>query len=96
MKHNIWWLNLQSPDARFAFEQKKDVPRVWRLFHGQKLVEMVSQVHMQDSFTNLGPDEKPDVWANHKFRLESFQIQVTRPMWSKLSDYVLSGDLDGA
>jgi hypothetical protein len=96
VKHNIWWLNLQSADAAFAFEQKKDDPRVWRLFHGQKLVEMVAQVQMQDAFTKLGPNERPEVWANHKIRLESFQIQVTRPMWTKLTDYVVTGQLDDA
>jgi hypothetical protein len=96
VKHNIWWLNLQSPDARFAFEQKKDDPRVWRVFHSQKIVEMVAQVHMQDAFTSLGTNEKPDMWSNHKVRVEGFQILVTRPMWAKLGGYVLTGQLEDA
>jgi hypothetical protein len=96
VKHNIWWLNLQSPDATFAFAHKKDDIRLWRLFHAEKLVEMVAQVHMQDAFTKLGPNERPEVWANHKIRLESFQIQVTRPMWTKLTDYVVNGQLEDA
>lgn len=96
VKHNIWWLNLQSPDAAFAFDQKKDDERLWRVFHAQKLVEMVAQVNMQDAFTKLGPNERPEIWANHKIRLESFQIQVTRPMWTKLTDYVVNGQLEDA
>jgi len=57
---------------------------------------MVAQVKMQDDFTNLGLGEKPELWSNHKQRLEGHQINVTRPMWAELTKYVLTGDLEGA
>src|SRR6266508_2866944 len=94
--HNIWWLNLDSPDARFAFDRKKDDEPLWRTFHAQKLVEMVAQVHMQMEFTAQGLDEKPVVWGNHKQVLENFQVKVTEPMWTNLSIYVVTGELEDA
>src|SRR5262249_25617282 len=52
--HNVWWLNLESPEAVYAFSKRGGDPRLWRSFHVQKVVEMVTQVQMQDEYTKRG------------------------------------------
>jgi hypothetical protein len=88
--NNIWWLNVDAPDAAFAFSLHREHPETWRLFHAAKLVEMVTQVHMQIEYT-IGKDENKDFWAAHKAALERFQIQVAPLMWEKLASYVRDG-----
>lgn len=90
VENNIWWLNIDAPDAAFAFELHREQPQTWRLFHALKLVEMVTQVHMQTEYTT-GKDEDKDFWASHKAALERFQVQVSPRMWEKLSEYVDEG-----
>ena len=93
--HNIWWLNLESPDAQFAFTQRETMPQVWRVFHAQKVVEMVAQVYMREEYTSRKEGEMPTTWAEHKAALERFQIQFVPQMWEKLDKYVLgAGDLE--
>ncbi len=89
--YNIWWLNVDAPDAAFFFEQKGENPFLWRSFHTQKVVEMVMQVYMQEEFTKMGEAEWKDIWVNHKAALERYQIQISEPMWEKLQGYVLTG-----
>ena len=88
---NIWWLNLQSDDAAYAFEKRPKDPILWRMFHAQQLVEMVAQVHMQQEFTSRGEDERPDLWLIHKQSLERNQINLKQAMWQELKVYVESG-----
>ncbi|HUS13137.1 MAG TPA: hypothetical protein VMZ30_21880 [Pyrinomonadaceae bacterium] len=92
-KNNIWWLNLQSEDAAFAFEKKPNDVKFWRMFHAQQVVEMVVQVHMQQEFTSKGDDEKPDLWLIHKQALERNQIGLKQGMWEELKQYVDTGRL---
>jgi hypothetical protein len=89
--NNIWWLNLDAPDAAFLFKQRGETPSLWRSFHAQKVVEMVMQVHMQEEFTKLGESERKDLWASHKAALERYQIQLSEQMWQALQNYVLTG-----
>jgi hypothetical protein len=89
--NNIWWLNLDSPDAAFFFKQRGESSTLWRSFHAQKVVEMVMQVHMQEEFTKLGDAERKDLWANHKAALERYQVQLSELMWQELQTYVLTG-----
>jgi hypothetical protein len=89
--YNIWWLNVDAPDAAFFFEQKGENAFLWRSFHTQKVVEMVMQVYMQEEFTKMGEAERKDIWVNHKAALERYQIQLSEPMWEKLQGYVLTG-----
>jgi hypothetical protein len=89
--NNIWWLNLDSPDAALFFKQRTESAALWRSFHAQKVVEMVMQVHMQEEFTKLGESERKDLWANHKAALERYQVQLSELMWSGLQSYVLTG-----
>jgi hypothetical protein len=42
--NNIWWLNLQSADARFAFKQRSSNSELWRTYHAEKVIEMVVYV----------------------------------------------------
>jgi hypothetical protein len=88
-QNNIWWLNLQSPDARFAFSQRQDDIKLWRAYHAQKVVEMVIQVHMREEFD--AESEKPDYWNRHKYMLEVKEVQLKQAMWDKLQGYVLGG-----
>lgn len=92
-QHNIWWLNLDSPEAAFAFNQRADNPRLWRHFHVGKLVDMVVQVHMQEQFTRRGDSEQRDFWANHKLAQENHQVTLTLQMWDKLQGYVGGNEL---
>ena len=90
-KNNIWWLNLDAPDAAFFFQQRAESPTLWRSFHAQKVVEMVMQVHMQEEFTKLGDAERKDLWVSHKAALERYQVQLSEPMWQALHGYVTTG-----
>jgi hypothetical protein len=89
--NNVWWLNLDSPEANFALSGRDEQPEIWRMFHASKLAEMVAQVHMQNDFTNRGESETPDLWSRHKLAYENFQIQYGHDMWEKLQEYVLTG-----
>jgi len=33
--HGIWWLNLQSPEAAFVFQQRGAQPSLWRTYHAE-------------------------------------------------------------
>lgn len=90
-QNNIWWLNLQSDDAAFAFAKRPADPEFWRMFHAQQLVEMVVQVHMQQEFTSKGEDERPDRWLIHKQAWERNQIGLKQSMWEELKPYVETG-----
>lgn len=90
--HNVWWLNLQSPEAAFAFSQRDHAPAMWRGFHVQKLMEMVIQVEMQAEFTKRGEDERLAYWADHKLSLDRHQVHVAEQMWEALEPYVLTGE----
>ncbi len=90
-QHNIWWLNLDSPEAAFFFNQRTEDIKLWRAFHAQKVVDMVIQVHMKEAFDAQGDAERPDLWNRHKAVIETYQVQLTQAMWDKLQIYVLTG-----
>lgn len=91
-QHNIWWLNLESPEAAFFFGQREEDIKLWRSFHAQKVVDMVIQVHMREEFDARGDAERPDLWNRHKQTLESFEVLYTQAMWDKLNAYVRDGE----
>lgn len=91
---NLWWLNLQSPDAAFFFAQRAADIRLWRAFHAQKLVDMVIQIHMREEFDAKGETERPDLWARHKVMLDLKEVHLKQAMWQKLRVYVDAGTLD--
>lgn len=88
---DVWWLNLHSPEAAFAFGQIEDAPALWRQFHVDKVIAMVTQVLMQDEFTRRGEDERQAYWADHKLALDRHEVQTMQQMWETLQPYVLSG-----
>ena len=88
---NLWWLNLQSPDAAFFFGQRGEDIRLWRAFHAQKVVDMVLQVHMREEFDARGETERPDLWARHKVILDLKEVQLKQAMWDNLQTYVNFG-----
>jgi len=92
---NIWWLNLESADAAFAFAEHEEHPELWRSFHAQITVEMVVQVLMLEEYTNKKEGEQSTVWAEHRAALDRVRIQLVPQMWEKLKDYVrLGGTLE--
>jgi hypothetical protein len=92
--NNVYWLNLQSPEAASAFLKRSEVPEVWRMFHVGKLVEMVEYVWMDYEYTNKGDSERPDYWANHRSTHQDYQVTVLQDMWPGLEDYVRAGSLE--
>lgn len=90
-QNNIWWLNIESPEAAYLFAQRQNDIRLWRSFHAQKTVEMVIQVHMREEFDAKGEAERPDLWNRHKATLEIYQVRLMHDMWDKLQNYVDSG-----
>jgi hypothetical protein len=92
--NNIFWLNLQSPAAAYAFKQRSETSRLWRLFHIERLMEMVDLVWMDEEFTRRGENEPPDLWASHRIALENRRVQTIQNMWTKLREYVEGGKLE--
>jgi hypothetical protein len=90
-KNNIWWLNLGSKEAEAAYSQKNENPRAWRLYHAQKVVEMVVHVHMQNEYTARTGGEVAGLWSDHWAAFNTLQKQYIPLMWEKLNEYVLSG-----
>lgn len=90
--HNVWWLNLQSPEAAYCFRNRAEDPVLWRTFHAGKVIEMVVQVHMQEEFTQAGDLERPEFWAIHHAAHDRHQVRTTQQMWEELEPYVKEGE----
>lgn len=86
---NVWWLNLQSPEAAFAFRQHDNNPMVWRTFHAEKVIEMVIQVWMGEEFTRKGESQRPDFWAGHLAATDRHRVRIVQEMWKHLEPYVI-------
>jgi hypothetical protein len=91
--HNIWWLNLQSPEAAFVFQQRSTQPTLWRAFHAEKLIEMVTMVWMTDEFSRKGENQRPEFWASHQAALDRYRVRTVGQMWKRLESYVASGTI---
>jgi hypothetical protein len=92
--NNIWWLNLQSAEAAYAFHQRAENPHLWRMFHVGKLMEMVQMVWLDDEYTSKGDGERPDYWSTHRATLEIWKVLSVQQMWAKLEAYVRGGRLE--
>ena len=86
IQNNVWWLNLQSKDAAFAYNHRAENPNLWRMFHAKILVEMMIQVHMQEEYTKR--EQKPGLWSDHKYFYDRKYVELSQAMWEKLSKYV--------
>lgn len=86
--HNVWWLNVQSPDAAFAFRQRSGNQALWRTYHAEKLIEMVVQVWMTEEFTCKGESQRPEFWAAHLGAVDRHRVRIVQQMWKRLESYV--------
>jgi hypothetical protein len=89
--YNVWWLNVESPEALFAFSQRDTNPSLWRLLHASVVVDLVVQVHMQTQFTRKGDRELPDLWSNHRNAIDLHRVSAVQAMWEELEPYVREG-----
>lgn len=89
--HNVWWLNLQSPEAAYAFKQRGVNPSIWRAYHAERVIDMVVQVWMTEEFTRKGEQESPDYWVAHRAAMERHRIRMAQQMWKRLEPYVSGG-----
>ncbi|MFI5092981.1 MAG: hypothetical protein ACHQIK_06030 [Candidatus Acidiferrales bacterium] len=89
--HNIWWLNLQSPEAAYVFQQRGTQPTLWRTYHAEKVIEMVVQVWMTDEFSRQGESQRPEFWASHLAAMDRHRVRIVGQMWKQLESYVASG-----
>lgn len=89
--HNVWWLNLQSPEAAFSFRQRGVGPALWRTYHAEKVMEMVVQVWMTEEFTRKGESQRPEFWASHHAAMDRHRVRIVQEMWKRLEPYVTSG-----
>ncbi|HEX9940742.1 MAG TPA: hypothetical protein VGG03_01900 [Thermoanaerobaculia bacterium] len=86
--HNVWWLNLQSPETAFAFRQRATNQTLWRTYHAQKVVDMVVQVWMTEEFTRKGESQRPEFWAAHLLAIDRHRVRIVQQMWKHLEPYV--------
>lgn len=91
--HNVWWLNLQSPEAAFVFQQRSAQPTLWRTYHAEKLMEMVVQVWMTDEFSRKGESQRPEFWAAHQAALDRHRVRTVGQMWKRLESYIANGTI---
>ena len=89
--HNIWWLNLQSPEAAFVFQQRGTQPTLWRTYHAEKVIEMVVQVWMTEEYSRKGESQRPEFWAAHLAAMDRHRVRIVGEMWKHLESYVASG-----
>ncbi len=89
--NNVWWLNLQSPDAAFSFRQRGVSPELWRTYHAGKVIEMVVQVWMGEEFTRKGESQRPDYWAGHLAAMNRLQVRIAQQMWREIEPYIYEG-----
>jgi hypothetical protein len=89
--HNVWWLNLQSPEAAFTFRQRNADLMLWRTYHAEKLVDMVVQVWMTEEFTRKGEGQRQEFWAAHLAAMDRHRARIAQQMWKRLEPYVTAG-----
>lgn len=89
--HNVWWLNLQSPEAAYVFQQRGAQPALWRTFHAEKVIEMVVQVWMTEEFSRKGENQRPEFWASHLAAMDRHRVRIVGQMWKVLESYVANG-----
>ena len=89
--NNVWWLNLQSPEAAFAFRQHGSDPALWRTYHSEWVIDMVVQVWMGDEFTRKGESQRPEFGAAHLAAVDRHRVRIAQQMWKRLEPYISGG-----
>jgi hypothetical protein len=92
--HNVWWLNLQNPEAAFNFRSRALNPTLWRSYHAGQIVDMVVQVWMTEDFTRKGEQQRPGFWADHLLAMDRHRVRTIQQMWKRLEPYVTDGGLE--
>jgi hypothetical protein len=92
--HNVWWLNIESPEAAFAFRQRRESPTLWRTYHASQVIEMVVRVWMSEDFTKKGESQVRDYWDGHLAALTRHRVRIVQEMWKRIEPYVSGADLD--
>ncbi len=92
--NNVWWLNLQNPEAAFAFRSGSINPTLWRAYHAGQIVEMVVQVWMTEDFTRKGEHQRPDFWVAHLNAMDRHRVRIVQQMWKRLEPYITDGGLE--
>jgi hypothetical protein len=87
----VWWLNLQSSEAAYAFRQRNANLTLWRTYHAEKLVDMVVQVWMTEEFTRKGESQRPEFWAAHLAAMDRHRVRIVQQMWKRLEPFVSAG-----
>jgi hypothetical protein len=87
----VWWLNLQSPEASFVFQQRGVQPALWRSYHAEKIIEMVVQVWMTEEFSRKGESQRPEYWSSHLAAMDRHRVRIVGQMWKQLEPYVANG-----
>lgn len=90
--HNVWWLNVQSPEAAFAFKQRTTDPLLWRTYHAEKVIDMVVEVWMSEEFTRKGEGQRPDFWSGYQAALVRHRVRLVQLMWKRIEPYVTRGE----
>jgi len=86
--HNVWWLNLQSPESAFAFRQRSINPTVWREYHSERVIDMIVQVWMSEDFTKKGESQRPEYWAAHLGSWDRHRVRISQEVWKRLEPYI--------
>jgi len=95
VEFNNWWLNTQSRDAHFAYEEyKKGNKQLWRMFHAKILVEMVVQAYLQFEYTKKKEGETQALWSEHKFFYDRTYVELTKAMWEEYLERYVRGEFE--
>jgi hypothetical protein len=89
--HGVWWLNLRSPEAAFAFRQRGTNSVLWRTYHSEKVIDMVVQVWMGEEFTRKGESQRPEFWASHLAAMDRHRARISQQMWKRMEPFVSAG-----
>ena len=74
--HNIWWINLASPLARFVYDQHGEASEHWAMYLGERMADAAIQSAMQGA--DRGVESRPvndvleEVYDRRMRILESF------------------------
>ncbi|MEM0466855.1 MAG: hypothetical protein QXX20_04580 [Candidatus Thermoplasmatota archaeon] len=89
-QNNIWWLNLQNPQVAFYYNLGTKT-EYWRMYHAEKLIDMVVQALMVNEFTQKDNGEEGKIWSDHKLVMDDFIKQTIQTMWEKIIEYIEKG-----
>ena len=57
IEHNVWWINLASPLARFVYDQHGEMSEQWAMYLGERMADAAIEAAMQGS--DRGVESRP-------------------------------------